>query len=133
MTGRAEDLISRGLVPPERAGELRRVAAQIVLSGIRKQAVLSKLAGDKCVCGRPIDGNGSIGFALGQIDVPRHRQQIDSDPRMSCAEVRQMRRQKIAAEPFRGTQPDLASQRQGIAKDFGFDGCECALQLLDMV
>src|SRR5437879_3786855 len=32
MTGRAEDLISRGLVPPERAGELRRVAAQFAVA-----------------------------------------------------------------------------------------------------
>jgi len=57
--------------------------------------------------------DGNIGFALGQAEYARIGDQFDFQFRMLACQPHQLRRQKVSAPGFRGTDPDRSHQPLG--------------------
>ncbi|MNG38417.1 hypothetical protein D3C84_1261220 [compost metagenome] len=63
------------------------MAVQILLSGVQAQAIVAQFAADIGAMLRTLQGYDDIGFALGQADEMRQRQDIHRNGRVGVDEV----------------------------------------------
>src|SRR5690606_26865574 len=79
----------------------RRVPFQVARRAVQAQGVVRQLGAYVGSALRAFDGDGEVGFALGQAYETRHGQYIDGHMRIALLERRQQRREDVAAEAFR--------------------------------
>ncbi|MOA30205.1 hypothetical protein D3C78_1512720 [compost metagenome] len=84
------------------------VLVEVVLGRVQLQTVVAKFAADVRAVFRALQGDDNVGFALGQADEVRQRQDVHRDRWVGIDEVAELRGDEETAETLGTAHPDVA-------------------------
>lgn len=104
----------------------RWVFVQIVLGRVQLQSVVAEFAADVRPVLRALQGDDDVGFALGQADEVRQRQDVDGDGRVGVDEMTQLRRDEKTAEAFGAAHAHVTGQCHSGPRNLLASHVQCA-------
>ena len=96
------------------AATQRRRTVEVLLAGVKRQAIVGEFAGDQHVGGRSFEVDADFRLAVEDADETGHRHQFHLQPRIAFEQAIHAAGQEHDAQSFRDPDPDLAQGRRGL-------------------